>query len=98
NAIRYSPSGSPVRVSVRRVGDTVELAVRDLGPGLTPEQRSQVFERFYRIDPSRSRAPGGSGVGLAIARALARAMGGGGRAESDGAGQGSTFLVALPTA
>jgi len=98
NAIRYSPSGSPVRVSVRRVGDTVELAVRDLGPGLTPEQRSQVFERFYRIDPSRSRALGGSGVGLAIARALAQAMGGGVRAESDGAGQGATFLVALPTA
>ena len=98
NAIRYGPAGSPIQVTVRRVGDTVELAVRDLGPGLTPEQSSRVFERFYRVDPSRSRALGGSGVGLAIARALAQAMGGGVRAESGGTGHGSTFMVALPAA
>lgn len=98
NAIRYSPAGSSVTVSGRRVDGTVEIAIRDLGPGLTPEQRVQVFERFYRIDPSRSRALGGSGIGLAIARALAEAMGGRVRADSDGPGHGSTFVVALPAA
>jgi len=98
NAVRYSPAASPVVVSARRVGDAVELAVRDHGPGFTPEQRAHVFERFYRIDPSRSRALGGSGIGLAIARALAHAMGGGVRAESDGPGRGATFTIALPIA
>ena len=96
NAVRYSPEGSTVTVRARRAGPQVELAVRDRGPGLTREEQSRVFERFYRVDPSRSRALGGSGIGLAIARALAEAMGGSVRAESDGPGAGSTFLVALP--
>jgi two-component system sensor histidine kinase BaeS len=96
NAIRYSPEGAPVNIHARRVGDAVEFAVVDHGPGLTPEQRARVFERFYRIDPSRSRALGGSGIGLAIARALASAMDGHVRADSDGPGTGSTFSVALP--
>jgi len=96
NAVRYSPAGSTVRVTARRAGAQVELAVRDQGSGLTAEQRARVFERFYRIDPSRTRTLGGSGIGLAIARALAEAMGGSVRAESDGPGTGSTFLVTLP--
>jgi signal transduction histidine kinase len=96
NAIRYSSTGATVAVSARRAGSQIEVTVRDDGPGLTPEQRTQVFERFYRIDPSRTRALGGSGIGLAIARALAEAMDGSVRAESDGPGRGSTFLVALP--
>lgn len=98
NAIRYSPDGSNIAVRTRRGGDEVTVAVRDHGPGLTPEQRDQVFERFYRIDPSRSRALGGSGIGLAIARALVDAMGGRAWAESDGPGTGSTFAVSLPAA
>jgi signal transduction histidine kinase len=98
NAIRYSPDGSSIAVSARRGDDEITLAVRDHGPGLTPEQRDHVFERFYRIDPSRSRALGGSGIGLAIVHALADAMGGRAWAESDGPGAGSTFLVALPAA
>ncbi len=96
NAIRYSPDGGAVTVWARRVGEAVELAVVDQGPGLTPEQQAQVFERFYRVDPSRSRALGGSGIGLAIARALASAMDGHVRAESAGPGRGATFLVTLP--
>lgn len=96
NAIRYSPEGSPVGLSVRKVGEVVEFAVLDRGPGLSPEQRTQVFERFYRVDPSRSRALGGSGIGLAIARALANAMDGRVMAESNGPGTGSTFSVTLP--
>lgn len=98
NSIRYSPDGSTVAVSARRGAGEVTIAVRDHGPGLTPEQREHVFERFYRIDPSRSRALGGSGIGLAIVHALADAMGGRAWAESDGPGTGSTFLVSLPVA
>ena len=98
NAIRYSPDGSDIAISARPGDGLVTIAVRDQGPGLTPEQRDHVFERFYRIDPSRSRALGGSGIGLAIVRALVDAMGGRAWAESDGPGTGSTFLVSLPAA
>lgn len=98
NAIRYSPAGAEVTVATRDAGDEVVLSVRDSGPGLTPEQRRHVFERFYRVDPSRSRALGGAGIGLAIVRALALAMGGRVWADSAGPGKGSTFWVALPLA
>ena len=98
NAIRYSPDGSAIAVTARRREGEVIVAVSDHGPGLTPEQRDHVFERFYRIDPSRSRALGGSGIGLAIVRALADAMGGRAWAESAGPGTGSTFLVSLAAA
>jgi signal transduction histidine kinase len=98
NAIRYSPDGSDIVISAHPGDGMVTIAIRDEGPGLTPEQRDHVFERFYRIDPSRSRALGGSGIGLAIVRALVDAMGGHAWAESDGPGTGSTFLVSLPAA
>lgn len=98
NAIRYSPDQGRVTALARRLGDAVEFAVVDQGPGLTPEQCSQVFERFYRVDPSRSRALGGSGIGLAIARAVSGAMGGRVRASSAGPGTGSTFSLELPAA
>jgi signal transduction histidine kinase len=98
NAIRYAPKGSTVEVLGGSRGDEVVLGVRDRGPGLSGDQAVRVFERFYRVDPSRSRALGGSGIGLPIARALADAMGGRAWAESDGPGTGSTFWVALPAA
>lgn len=97
NALRYAPDGSRVVVAASQRDGSVWLSVRDSGPGLTPEQRTQVFERFYRIDPSRSRALGGAGIGLSIVRALAEAMDGRAWAESDGPGRGSTFFVSLPT-
>ncbi len=98
NAIRYSPRGTAVSVSAARDQDEVAISVTDQGPGLTPEQLERVFERFYRVDPSRSRALGGSGIGLAIARALAEAMGGRVDAQSDGEGRGATFRVIVPVA
>lgn len=98
NAVRYSPPGSPIAVGGRRAVGEVVVWIKDAGVGLTPDQRVRVFERFYRVDPSRSRELGGSGVGLAITAALAAAMGGRVWAESDGSSTGSTFLLALPAA
>jgi len=98
NALRYTPAGGRVDVSVVAGSDRGTISVRDTGPGLTPDQLTRVFERFYRVDPSRSRAAGGSGLGLAIAEALAEAMGGRIWASSPGPGAGSTFSVELPVA
>ena len=98
NALRYSPEGGRVVIAAHRVNDAVQMSVTDEGPGLTADQRDRVFERFYRVDPSRSRALGGSGIGLAIARALVEAMGGRIFVESDGEGRGSTFRIELPAA
>jgi signal transduction histidine kinase len=96
NAIRHAPSGSRVGITIRG-GDEATISVSDTGTGLSPEQRDAVFLRFYRVDPARSRAGGGSGIGLAIVAALAQAMGGRAWAESSGPGKGATFWVSLPT-
>ena len=96
NAIRYSPEGSVVSVAAERDGAIARISVTDQGPGLTDAQLERVFERFYRADPSRSRALGGSGIGLAIARALAETMGGHVEARSEGEGLGATFRLILP--
>jgi two-component system OmpR family sensor kinase len=73
------------------------LEVVDHGPGLSPEQSSRVFERFYRADASRTRAHGGSGLGLSIVAALVAAHGGRVEVESR-PGEGATFRVLLPLA
>jgi signal transduction histidine kinase len=96
NAIRYAPTGSSVTISAHLAGAQAVVIVADQGAGLTQDQLEIVFERFYRVDPSRSRALGGAGIGLAIVRALADAMDGHAYAESDGPGLGSRFLVELP--
>ena len=98
NALRHAPDGSKVTLSADEGNGRVTVSVRDEGPGLSADQLEAVFERFYRVDPSRSRAQGGSGIGLAICRALAEAMGGRAWAESDGLGRGATFRVELPAA
>jgi signal transduction histidine kinase len=98
NAIRYAPEGSTVTLTTTASEARVRASIKDDGPGLAPDQLEMVFERFYRVDPSRSRALGGSGIGLAIARALAEAMDGRAWAESAGPGRGATFHVELPAA
>ena len=98
NALRHAPDGTTVAISVGTAGVYARLSVRDAGPGLAADQLDAVFERFYRVDPARSRAAGGSGIGLAIVRALAEAMGGVVWAESAGPGTGATFHVEVPVA
>jgi len=96
NALQYTPSGGQVRLSARREGDQVRFSVGDTGVGIRPEHLPHIFERFYRVDKSRSRAGGGSGVGLTIARHLVEAHGGEIEAASEGPGQGSTISFTLP--
>ena len=95
NVRAHTPAGAPVQVVLTRAGANARLAVTDSGPGLDDEQAEHVFERFYRADPSRTRASGGAGLGLSIVAAVAAAHGGSARAES-GPGEGATFIVELP--
>jgi two-component system sensor histidine kinase BaeS len=98
NALQYTPSGGRVSLSARRRGKSVRVSVQDTGIGISPEHLSHVFERFYRVDKSRSRAGGGSGIGLTIARHLLEAHGGQIEAASRGPDQGSTFSFTIPIA
>lgn len=97
NALQYTPQGGQVTVTVERDQDQIIVRVADTGIGMAPEHLPHVFERFYRVDKSRSRTGGGSGIGLTIARHLVEAHGGQLWAESAGPGQGSTFTFTLPT-
>ncbi len=96
NALRYTPSPGRVELSVAPAGGAIRFQVADTGIGIAPEHLPHLFERFYRVDKSRSRAFGGSGVGLTIARALVEAMDGRIWAESAGPGRGATFSFELP--
>jgi heavy metal sensor kinase len=95
NAIRYTPTPGTVSVSLRREGQMAVVAITDTGVGIPAEDIPLIFERFYRVDKSRSRAEGGSGLGLAICRHIAEAHGGKIEVESQ-VGAGSTFSVWLP--
>lgn len=98
NAIKFSSAKGEVRVSSkRRLDGWVELSVSDQGLGIPPEAQSRVFERFYRVDPSRSREAGGTGLGLSIVKHLVENMKGEVKLESQ-VGKGSTFTVLLPVA
>lgn len=95
NAIRYTPPSGRVTVSLRDHGSAVEVEVLDEGVGISAEDLPRVFERFYRTDPARSRAPGGSGLGLPIASWIAERHGG--RVIlSSGIGRGTRAVVRLP--
>lgn len=98
NALRHTPDGGRVVVEAEASGDEIAFEVTDTGTGISPEHLERVFERFYRVEKSRSRgeAGGGSGMGLAISRALVEAMGGRIWVESPGLGEGATFVFTLP--
>jgi histidine kinase len=95
NALQYTPAGGQVTIHAWRDSDNVAIAVQDTGIGLSSENLAHVFERFYRVDKSRSRAGGGSGIGLTISKHWVEAHGGSIWAESRGPGKGSTFTFKL---
>ena len=95
NARQHTPPATAVHVTVAADNGTAVLEVADEGPGLSEDEAAHVFERFYRADPSRARASGGSGLGLSIVSAIAAAHGGSATVEST-PGAGATFRVVLP--
>jgi two-component system sensor histidine kinase SenX3 len=97
NAVQYSPKGSRVGVGVSNSEGIVEIAVTDQGIGIPDEELDRVFERFFRIDPARSRHTGGSGLGLSIVKHVVQNHGGDVRVWSQ-VGNGSTFTIRLPEA
>lgn len=97
NAIKYTPQGGQVHLSMQRSDGWVRIDVVDTGIGIPPEDLPHIFERFYRVDKARSRKRGGTGLGLSIARWIAEAHGGRIEVQSE-VGRGSTFTVWLPEA
>ena len=97
NAVKYSGEGGRVDVKARRRDGAVAIEVIDNGPGVAPAERSRLFERFYRVDPGRSRDMGGTGLGLSIVKHLVESMGGrvGVRAATP---RGAVFWVRVPAA
>jgi signal transduction histidine kinase len=97
NALTHTPAGGRIRLTASREGATVAFAVEDTGTGIAPEHLPHVFERFYRADPSRTRATGGAGLGLAVVRQLVIAHGGTVAAASE-PGRGTRMTFTLPAA
>jgi two-component system phosphate regulon sensor histidine kinase PhoR len=97
NAMKYSPDGGTVQVSVEALGDLVRFAVRDEGLGIAPEDQDRIFEKFYRADPQMIRGVGGTGLGLYICKELVARMGGRIWAEAND-GKGSAFFFELQAA
>ena len=96
NALRCTPAGGYIHVTVEQKGAGLEIKVADNGRGISAGHLPHVFDRFYRTDNTRARDTGGTGLGLAIVRAIAEAHEGAVTAESAGRDQGSTFTVTLP--
>jgi PAS domain S-box-containing protein len=97
NALKFSPSQTPIRVSVRADGADAVLSVSDEGSGISPELLPHIFDLFVQADSTRDRAKGGLGIGLTLVRQLVELHGGTIEAASDGIEAGSTFTVRLPT-
>jgi len=95
NAIKYSPEGGPVKVSLSPDNGAVRLAVSDSGIGIPPDERRRIFEKFYRLDPEMTGGIGGTGLGLYICRELVRRIDGRIWVEENG-NRGSTFVVEIP--
>jgi two-component system CheB/CheR fusion protein len=98
NAVKFTPSGGRVKVTLENLNHSVELRVSDSGQGIDPEFLPHVFTAFSQAESSTTRSFGGLGLGLAICKELVELHGGSIRAESGGVGQGATFIVRLPLA
>ncbi len=96
NALRYTPVYGKVFVRLFRQDDNFIIEVQDSGAGIREPELKKIFERFYRVDPSRNRSSGGSGIGLAVSLRLTNLLGGSLTASSPGPDKGSTFTVRLP--
>jgi PAS domain S-box-containing protein len=96
NAIKFTPKGGKVQLTLARVNSHVEIIVADTGEGIAPEFLPHVFDRFRQADGSTTRRHGGLGLGLAIVQSLVEAHGGRVRVSSPGLGHGATFVVDLP--
>ena len=97
NAVKYSPDGGVISLSVEDGGGKVRFVVRDEGLGIPPAERQRIFEKFYRLDPNLTRGVGGTGLGLYICRELVEQMGGRLSVAANDKG-GSSFSMELPTA
>ena len=97
NALRYTASGGHVRISAVAKDQAIRIEVEDDGPGIAKEHQERIFERFYRVDPGRSRAEGGTGLGLSIVKHCASAMNGTVGVDSPDP-TGSLFWVQLQNA
>ena len=97
NAVNYSPEDTKVSVVAKRNHDIIEISVTDQGIGIAEEDQARIFERFYRVDPARSRETGGTGLGLSIVKHVALNHGGDVKVWSK-PGVGSTFTLLLPIA
>jgi signal transduction histidine kinase len=95
NAVAHTPGGGSITVTAAGADDELKIMVTDTGEGIPPEDLPNIFERFYRVDRSRTRSTGGTGLGLTITRRLVEAHGGRIEAESE-PGRGSTFIITLP--
>ena len=95
NAVKYTPEGGMISLTVHRDKNVAEVRVRDTGIGISGEHQKKIFDRFYRVDKARSREMGGVGLGLSIVQWTVQAHDGEIRVESE-PGQGSTFVVRLP--
>lgn len=95
NALRHTPAGGTITVSGGQSSDRTQATVTDTGPGIAPEHRERVFDRFYRAEEARTRSGGGTGLGLSIARDLAQAQGGG-LQTGDAPEGGALFRLSLP--
>ena len=95
NAIKYTPEGGAVWVNVRGDGDRILINVTDTGIGISPDDLSHIFQKFYRVDNSETREIGGTGLGLYLVKSRVEAMNGKVWAES-AFGDGSTFYISLP--
>jgi signal transduction histidine kinase/CheY-like chemotaxis protein len=96
NAVKFTPPGGAIEVTLRAVGDEATLVVRDTGVGMAPDMLSRVFEMFVQGDGGRRAGVGGLGLGLTLVRRIAELHGGRAEAVSDGVGRGSVFTVRLP--